>query len=207
MSYITVNTTAKKINIDARVIDPFYRYKMDQLIIRVSGTNRMISTIMTNLDIVAKNLNILPIYIPKYFAYKLSTKSTKDSIAGKYNVDILSNLMESLIKNFVLCKKCNLPEYNMIITNKQITMRCNSCSYNIKIEHMNLPQKFINFVYKNTQNKRITHMCDTCSYNIERKENNTDDTDDNVWVAGTTDKDVQERKVEMLKHDNGLFLI
>ena len=55
------------------VVDPFYRYKMPSLVVKVEGKGNGIKTVILNLDDVARSLGRPSIYLMKYFSCKLGT--------------------------------------------------------------------------------------------------------------------------------------
>jgi hypothetical protein len=58
----------KKVNIDGSV-DPFYRYKMHQIIIRFTGANKKSKTFISNLKQIERDLRIPQKYIIAYLGF------------------------------------------------------------------------------------------------------------------------------------------
>jgi len=130
------------------VEDPFYRYKIPKLIIKIEGSRTQI----LNLPEISKSLNRDPIrklnysmviidwrlnflVISKYFSYKLCTQVRFDSKKNCYTINGNSNssanleeLLAKFINTFVVCSECNNPETLLSSKKKAfIEMICNAC--------------------------------------------------------------------------------
>eukprot|EP01094_Clydonella_sp_ATCC50884_P024563 TRINITY_DN618_c0_g1_i1.p1 TRINITY_DN618_c0_g1~~TRINITY_DN618_c0_g1_i1.p1 ORF type:complete len:419 (-),score=219.85 TRINITY_DN618_c0_g1_i1:205-1461(-) len=164
--YVTFGGSPKTLPIDPDADDPFYRYKMRQLCVQVIGNGKMIRTAFLNIDDVAKDLKVPSNYIPSFLAQRMGAKAAYDAkkpererayISGEYAVVDLSEHLEAFIRDFVLCKKCRLPEYSFLPSKKRIMVKCRSCGYKTDIEKLNLTQKFMKFV-KNHPPAETTDM-------------------------------------------------
>tara|TARA_R110002050_G_scaffold98965_1_gene205438 strand:+ start:458 stop:1717 length:1260 start_codon:yes stop_codon:yes gene_type:complete len=148
----TRKAEAKKINIDGSD-DPFYRYKVPQLLVQVVGKGKMIKTMLLNNDEVGKGLHIMPEYIPAYMGYEIGSQfkyeknkpeRERASISGEYTSLELSKVMEKLIKEVIICQTCGLPELQLAVEKKQIWMNCASCSNHQQFIKAN--SKFIKYI-------------------------------------------------------------
>jgi len=77
--YVTHGPISRKISINLDFFDdPFYRYKVHQMIIEtIKG-----KTYLINIDIVAQELKINPEYIIRYFGFVLGTQVKYDKKAS-----------------------------------------------------------------------------------------------------------------------------
>lgn len=159
---IYMNTAPTKIAIDPNCqADPFYRYKMSQMQVQVIGNGKMVRTSLVNLEDVAKDLNLPPAYIPNYLAKIIGAQAKYDkkrperergSISGEYPLGELSDLVQRFIKEFVLCKKCKLPEltHSAVGNKKDVRITCRSCGYKGTLSaDKDLNEKFRRFVINN----------------------------------------------------------
>jgi len=159
---IYMNTAPTKVAIDPNCqSDPFYRYKMSQMQVQVIGNGKMVRTSLVNLEDVAKDLNLPPSYIPNYLAKIIGAQAKYDkkrperergSISGEYPLGELSDLVQRFIKEFVLCKKCKLPEltHSAVGNKKDVRITCRSCGYKGTLSaDKDLNEKFRRFVINN----------------------------------------------------------
>lgn len=146
--YVTRGPVSRKISINPDFNDdPFYRYKVNQLIIEITKGK----TFLTNIDEVAQQLKIDSIYIVRYFGSILGTQVKYDKkvtntkrayISGIFSVDKLSELLLQFIEKVILCKECGLPELDYFVDDNKVSLVCRSCGSNHTI-HDSL-QKYIN---------------------------------------------------------------
>ncbi len=122
------------INIDNTINDPFYRYKMENVMI----INHGVKQAFTNIDSICKSINrnkddllkFLKKYFGSAFEYKLGFVLTTKKDMSK---DDLQSAIFKYIDENVLCKKCRNPE-TIITKNKKKTMQvCSACSHNEEI--------------------------------------------------------------------------
>lgn len=137
-----------KLNIDGSE-DPFYRYKMRQLLVQVVGKGKMIKTMFVNIDDVARDLKVPPSYLIAFFGYHFSTshkyeptKPTRERafVTGNRTLNELSATMIKFIRDLVLCPTCGLPETKIC---KGIEINCRSCG---QTTIPNLNDKFKTFI-------------------------------------------------------------
>lgn len=152
--------TPIKLNIDGGD-DPFYRYKVVQLIGQVTGKGRSNRTLFLNLDRVAANLHLTPEYIIGWLASVNNAKPTchPPSISGNYSDTALSRSMSQLISTLVLCSNCGLPELVLKVRTK-IRTSCHSCGHQQVLSK--LSDRFEKFIRKHPPAVDTTfRMCGT----------------------------------------------
>lgn len=134
-------------------VDLFYRYKREKLTITMTKKN----IYLTNFIIICNSIERNPKELSKYLSImigrqlKLNSK-TKDIIIpnfGSKELDIdLDNIIEKYIIDYVLCKKCGIPEIYYIKSKKKyVKQTCKACGYTYKIDENNILYKHINQTY------------------------------------------------------------
>lgn len=110
------------------VKDDFYRYKMPALKIQSMNNN---TTVLINIDVVAKSLNRSIHDILTFLKKKLNTGGDvkKMSLSGIWSKDILQSTLQHYINKYVLCKICGNPETELLNN----YMICKACSNKTKI--------------------------------------------------------------------------
>lgn len=118
------NPTSINIDPDSH-IDPFYRYKMPQLVIEHTRN----CTHLPNLVAVAAALHIEPKMLLRYLGASIGCASNlkNEALAGIHSAARLSDLVETFIRDMILCRKCGLPEldYDKTCT-KNVCRSCGS---------------------------------------------------------------------------------
>ena len=133
--------------------DPFYRYVMPKIEIKVEGTNKMIRTYIMNINNIAECLNRTAEYINTYLGQELSVNQCYDKqterfyVSGKYDQQKIQSALQKMINSFVLCKKCGNPEtFNTISGKKKnmtINLICRSCGHTVEL---NNTDKFVKYI-------------------------------------------------------------
>lgn len=115
------------LNVNKRIHDEFYRYKMPSFTTKIEGNK----TIITNLKEVSKALDRPPLTILKYFGRKIGSQATFDAknnkyfLKGKHSSINLQELLNDFIKKYVLCMQCSNPETQC--TSKGL--QCRACGF------------------------------------------------------------------------------
>ena len=130
------------INVNRKIEDTFYRYKMPLLETKIEGRGNGIKTAIPNITAVAKALDRPPFWLLKYLAIELGAgcKILEDPhandidkryiINGKFDTERLQELLDGFIKDFVLCAKCGNPETKLRVTSKKlIESKCIACGH------------------------------------------------------------------------------
>lgn len=115
------------------VVDPAYRYKMPRIMGKVEGRGNGIKTVLVNVNDVATALKRDAPEITKFFGCELGAQTTfsADSdraiVNGSHRDADLQQNLHKYIENFVLCKKCRLPETHYKIKDGLISQKCLAC--------------------------------------------------------------------------------
>ena len=140
------------INVDGSD-DHFYRYKMEELSIKLEGSRNGKKTIITNILNICKSIKIEENILTRFFGLELGTQSefiNKRNILmidGFFNKDKLQIILLKFIKTHILCKKCSLPEIELFLKKNNVFYHCKACgAYDI---HIHNDIKFENFLKKN----------------------------------------------------------
>jgi translation initiation factor 5 len=132
---MNINSNVMNININRNNDDPFYRYKMPKLKIRMAGKGNGEYTILDNIDELCKTLNtpinILLGYISKTLG--VNYNENKKTLTGHYTEEQLMNIIYDYIDFFVLCHKCSIPEITPTIENNKLYYSCSACGNNYEI--------------------------------------------------------------------------
>ena len=111
--------------------DPFYRYKMPSIKVKIESAGNGIKTVLVNLDVISKALERKPDEILKYVAKSLASssisKAGKFIIMGQFTEDQLREKIDKYVVEMVLCPKCRNPETVFTVTKRSKTVKCNAC--------------------------------------------------------------------------------
>lgn len=115
--------------------DPFYRYQMDDVKIKVEGSGKMIKTFILNLDKISKQINRPVKYILAYIAFEIGVSYKCDDnnfyISSRQSKEQIQEHIIKFINSFILCKYCNTPETKPYVegTKKNLLLKliCASC--------------------------------------------------------------------------------
>lgn len=116
--------------------DPFYRYKMPDLEVKIEGRGNGIKTVIPNMADIALALKREPAYPTKFFAMELGAVSKWDEkrnvgiVNGAHEKSVLAPLLARFVELFVLCPRCKNPETDLKIKKKDIYQKCLACGYN-----------------------------------------------------------------------------
>lgn len=118
-----------------------YEYKMPPLCVREWSTDE---TLLRNLADVAKALDRNPIYLLKFLGIELGVQTRVNArpkqyfIQGKHDGDMLQDVLDRYIQQFVLCEKCVSPHTKLRVSPdcKEIKLTCR-CGHesNIPLHH------------------------------------------------------------------------
>eukprot|EP01089_Gocevia_fonbrunei_P003959 TRINITY_DN1391_c0_g3_i1.p1 TRINITY_DN1391_c0_g3~~TRINITY_DN1391_c0_g3_i1.p1 ORF type:complete len:418 (-),score=120.89 TRINITY_DN1391_c0_g3_i1:49-1302(-) len=205
------NLTPKVLPINpAKANDPFYRYKMRQLIVQIVGKGKMIRTSLINLDDVSRDLQIPPDYIPNFFAKYIGATAKYDpkkperergSISGEYDAKELSDYLKKFVKIFVLCPNCEYPEFDYIPATKNVRMKCKSCGWKGDVRHLEMDEKFKRYVCNNPPPKPVKIITKPKTVgdggNTKPSTSNASIAKDD-WAGDTSKEAVKKRMEEMV---------
>lgn len=145
------------LNVNRKVTDLYYRYKMPRICAKVEGKGNGIKTVIVNMPEVAKALNRPATYPTKYFGCELGAQTQFDHknerfiVNGSHDAAKLQELLDGFIKKYVLCPECDNPETDLLIATKKeiISQTCKACGYHglITVQH-----ELNTFILKNPPN-------------------------------------------------------
>lgn len=122
-------------------IDPFYRYKRPLAVLETKKN----TTIISNIDAIAKSLHTEPKYILYYIQLAKSTSvSTRGEIKMVLNKAEIENIINQFISEYILCQVCNYPELVIKKEKNQIYSSCNACGNSCSIPE----NKFTKIIYR-----------------------------------------------------------
>ena len=104
------------VNVNRKVTDSFYRYKMPKIVAKVEGKGNGIKTVIVNMVDIAKSLARPPAYPTKFFGCEIGAQTQIDKkndrfiVNGAHDSDKLQDLLDVFIEKFVLCDECDNPE-------------------------------------------------------------------------------------------------
>ncbi|KAF8941637.1 domain found in IF2B/IF5-domain-containing protein [Dissophora ornata] len=153
------------VNIPSTNPDPYYRYKMPALEIRINParvrTNNPqkeaveipASTQIQNLTAVARALNRPLEYISKFLELELEMQGVMDDrqrwfklCGGAISEAELMMVLDKFIRRFVLCYVCNNPETALTIFNTHIMKECGACGQSTRVDRFS---KLARYLMKN----------------------------------------------------------
>jgi translation initiation factor 2 beta subunit (eIF-2beta)/eIF-5 len=152
--YVTNAKVPKRIAINPDFCDdPFYRYKMHQLIVEMAKGK----TFLTNINEIASELKIDPVYIIRYLGSSLGTqvncgaKNTRAYLSGIFDVNVLSEHIVQFIQEVILCRECGLPELDYIINKDKMLLQCRSCGSCDSLRNRNIPDTLYKYIVLHSQ--------------------------------------------------------
>ena len=136
------------INVNRSNPDPFYRYKMPPIEIKVEGSGNGIKTVIPNMPEVAKALHRPPSYPTKFLGIELGAQSIikpdKFIINGEFDDKTFQDLLDKFIRQYVLCDGCQSPETKLEVTTKKtIEQRCAACGHFRILPHQSRLMQYI----------------------------------------------------------------
>lgn len=145
------------LNVNRKVTDLYYRYKMPRICAKVEGKGNGIKTVIVNMVEVAKALNRPATYPTKYFGCELGAqiqfdyKNERFIVNGAHDATKLQDLLDGFIRRYVLCPECDNPETDLLINAKKeiISQTCKACGYHGLITSQH---KLNTFILKNPPN-------------------------------------------------------
>ena len=138
-----------------------YRYKMQKVSLKMTGTGNGMFTTINNMDNIACDINTPPEIIYKFISYTLgsSFNEKKKTLTGHhYNIQ---DIIFEYINNFVICPTCGIPEliYKLDkITLKKVNLvcKCSACGNINTIKSTNkITEKCIDTITKYLQKENI----------------------------------------------------
>jgi len=142
------------INVNHKVTDQFYRYKMPKLQAKVEGKGNGIKTVIVNMVDIAKAIYRPAGYPTKFFGCELGAQTQIDKkndryiVNGSHSAEKLQEILCNFIEKFVLCDACDNPETTFIVQPKKekITSVCTACGHQGLID---MRHRLSTFILKN----------------------------------------------------------
>ncbi|ULY68488.1 eukaryotic translation initiation factor 5 [Chlorella virus XW01] len=150
-------------------IDSNYRYKFSKPIIRLIGKGGNSNTIIDNLDIIVKQLNVPNTILIKSISLDLNVSCNLDklTINGHHKEEVIINSIYKYIFSILICNKCGIPENYPELESKNIYLNCsacgNKCIYNTKNKY---EIKLENFISKYLEKNEWTKNNDVINNDI-----------------------------------------
>lgn len=158
------------INICRDNTDPFYRYKMPAIQLKIEGKGNGIKTVVVNLSEVARALGRPPVYVLKYFGHELgaltSMKEEEDRylVNGVHDLNELQDSLDGFINKFVLCGACKNPETEIIIKGKDDLFKdCKACG---EVTQIDPRHKLTTFIARNPPESKKGKKAATATANV-----------------------------------------
>ncbi|OQS54389.1 C37C3.2 [Ecytonucleospora hepatopenaei] len=119
------------ININSKISDPFYRYKMHEVLCEPEKQH----TLIVNLEEIGRDLKRDPANILRFLGLTLGcstkiaehNKMPKYLLPGTYDESKLQSTIFEFIDLFVLCNACGNPETFFLVSDGVLMRQCNSC--------------------------------------------------------------------------------
>jgi translation initiation factor 2 beta subunit (eIF-2beta)/eIF-5 len=151
--------------------DTNYRYKFSKPIIRLTGKGGNSNTVIDNLDIISKQLNVPNTVLIKSISLDLNVSSNLDKliINGHHKEDQIINSIYKYIFSVLICNKCGIPENypELDINLKKIYLNCSACgNKNIYTTKNNYEIKLENFISKYLEKNEWTKYNDVIQENL-----------------------------------------
>lgn len=133
------------LNIDSSD-DPFYRYKMDNIVVK----SHKHGTELINLETVASQLNRSKEFIELYIAVEYGSKFKGNVLYSKNTSSEIQKCIYEFIGQFVLCTQCNNPETDFVVEGRKknyvLKLDCRSCGKKQEVEDHKIVKTIINSI-------------------------------------------------------------
>uniref|UniRef100_A0A1L8DSB3 Eukaryotic translation initiation factor 5 n=1 Tax=Nyssomyia neivai TaxID=330878 RepID=A0A1L8DSB3_9DIPT len=145
------------VNVNRKVTDDYYRYRMPRINAKVEGKGNGIKTVIVNMAEVAKALGRPAMYPTKYFGCELGAQTQYDHknerfiVNGSHDAAKLQDLLDGFIRKYVLCPGCDNPETELLVSSKKgtISQGCKACGFHGPLE---VNHKVNTYILKNPPN-------------------------------------------------------
>lgn len=113
--------------------DVHYRYKMNKLEVLFEKGK----TVIKNLDKVSNDLKrdqgMIIFFFKRHFGASFTLKDGKYSTAKKISANEFQDALKEFIEYSVLCPTCRLPETHLSAIKTAVTVTCDCCGHNDKV--------------------------------------------------------------------------
>lgn len=123
------------LNVNRGNPDPFYRYKMPPMVIKLEGRGNGKKTILDNVEAVAEALQRPPTYVTKFLGtefgagVQVDAKNARYILKGYFTQPEMQESLDKFIRIFVMCNSCDNPETVLSVKNKKIHQKCAACGH------------------------------------------------------------------------------
>jgi len=146
----------QQVNVPRDNLDPFHRYKMPILKVKVEGKGKMVKTVLENIDEIAIALERPTEYITKFFAFELSVqyastgsmKNKKHTLGSARNAEDLMRLLDVFIEKLILCEQCHNPETVLSISKNELALQCKACGHKTYVHYQH---RITDYIFKKVQ--------------------------------------------------------
>jgi len=142
-------TNAQFVPVPRNVEDPFYRYKMPVLRVKVQGRGKMIKTVLLNLDSIAHALERPVDYLLKFIGFEcgapVANQSNQFTVGGDRKVEELNEILDVFIDKYILCSMCKNPETILEAKKGDIVLSCRACGTQTRVH---FEHKLTDFIVK-----------------------------------------------------------
>lgn len=109
--------------------DPYYRYKMEEVIIISEGVRFAFININQISVALNREPNEIVSFLKKHFGAQFQLKNDKVlTTKNDLTKSVLQEAIYQYIENYVLCGTCKNPETKKIQNKKKIYLMCDACS-------------------------------------------------------------------------------
>jgi translation initiation factor 2 beta subunit (eIF-2beta)/eIF-5 len=119
------------LNINGKITDNFYRYKMDKIKISQTGRGGNCHTILENLETISNQINTAPELLLQYIGMIIGCNTNQRFLKGHFDADKIQDTIYLFINFATLCQKCTIPELSpkVIKEGKKsiLNMKCSAC--------------------------------------------------------------------------------
>eukprot|EP00281_Chroomonas_sp_CCMP1168_P021015 CAMPEP_0206231320 /NCGR_PEP_ID=MMETSP0047_2-20121206/10771_1 /ASSEMBLY_ACC=CAM_ASM_000192 /TAXON_ID=195065 /ORGANISM="Chroomonas mesostigmatica_cf, Strain CCMP1168" /LENGTH=335 /DNA_ID=CAMNT_0053654885 /DNA_START=278 /DNA_END=1285 /DNA_ORIENTATION=+ len=132
--------------------DPFYRYTMPTMQIKVEGTTKMIKTVLTNVNEVCQAIGRPVDYLVTYLGQELSANSKIDKdnrayVTGSMELPKIQEVVYKFIRETVTCEHCKNPETSVHIEGSKkraiLYLTCKGCG---RRTDMDSAERFVKYM-------------------------------------------------------------
>ncbi len=155
------------LNINGKITDNFYRYKMNKINTTQTGRGGNCHTILDNLDIISSQINTAPELLLQYIGMVMGCNTNNAShirsLKGHYSEDKIQETIYQFINFATLCQKCTIPELSPkpIQEGKKLAllMSCSACgqTYELKGNNKNNDKLVDNIIKYYTNNQFVAN--------------------------------------------------
>ena len=122
---------SKKINMNGDLTDPFYRYKMPEVIVKQQGSFYVflnIDDICAEKGGINRPLSDIQKFLNKNLHTSFTYKNKSLITSAPITKVLIQNMIFQYINKFIICTKCNSPETYIITQKNKSFNNCKACS-------------------------------------------------------------------------------